>query len=177
MSRGFSAVGLYKPKDPANVGGALRACHIYGAGMMAIEGVRGRALKHFADTTSAYRHMPCFESDDLLLHRPYDTQIVVVDLIDGAVPLPDFKHPERAMYVFGPEDGTLGKRHTDAAQHVVYVPGRTCMNLAATVNVILYDRMVKRGEWDGSSGVERHTENVSVGGSNPSLPTIHKVAK
>lgn len=28
---------------------------------------------------------------------------------------------------------------------VVYVPSRFCMNLAATANVILYDRMAKMG--------------------------------
>jgi tRNA(Leu) C34 or U34 (ribose-2'-O)-methylase TrmL len=29
---------------------------------------------------------------------------------------------------------------------VIYIPTRYCMNLAATVNVVLYDRMAKRGE-------------------------------
>ena len=31
----------------------------------------------------------------------------------------------------------------DKAHHVVYVPTHGCMNLAATVNVVLYDRMAK----------------------------------
>jgi tRNA(Leu) C34 or U34 (ribose-2'-O)-methylase TrmL len=148
MTRGFSGIGLYRPKDPANVGSVLRAATIYGAGFVAIEGIRGRALKHATDTTAAFKHLPVFlTDDDLLIHRPHDCQLVVVDLIPGATPLPDFKHPERALYLFGPEDGTLDKQHTSVAQHVVYVPGATCMNLAAAVNVILYDRMCKRGEW------------------------------
>ncbi|MDZ7906544.1 MAG: RNA methyltransferase [Cypionkella sp.] len=146
--KGFAGIGLFNPKDHANVGGTLRAASIYGAGFVAIEGIRGKALKHAADTTAAYKHMPAFLVDDILSFRPHDCQLVVVDLIKGAVPLPDFTHPERAMYLFGPEDGTLGKRHTDNAQHVVFIPASPCMNLAATVNVVLYDRMVKRGEWE-----------------------------
>lgn len=169
--RGYSAVGLYRPKDKANVGSVLRAAHVYGAAMVSTEGARGSALKHGANTTLTQRHTPVFTPNFLLDTCPVDCQLVVVNLIEGATPLPDFKHPERAMYVFGPEDGTLGKRHTEHAQHAVFVPGRSCMNLAATVNVILYDRMVKRNEWQGSSAVERHTENVGVAGSIPALAT------
>lgn len=54
-----------------------------------------------------------------------------------------FQHPQRAFYVFGPEDGTLGKATLDWCQRRVMVPTRMCMNLAATVDVILYDRMAK----------------------------------
>ena len=74
-------------------------------------------------------------------------------LIEGATPLPNFTHPKRALYLFGPEDGTLGRKHTDRAQHVVYVPTRCCMNLAATVNVVLYDRQMKRAIGPGMSMV------------------------
>ena len=167
MTRGFSVVGLYKPKSRVNVGSALRAVHCYGAASMMVEGARGDVVKGGANVFSTQKHTPLFMVDDLIKSRPFDTQVVVVDLIPGATPLHEFEHPERAMYIFGPEDGTLGKRHTDLAQHVVYVPTKGCMNLAATVNVVLYDRAAKRNEWHGSSGVERETENLGVGGSNP----------
>ena len=171
MNRGYSAIGLYKPKTDANVGSALRAAKIYGCSMVSIEGARNSALKHGTNTISAHKHMPVFTPDSLLDVRPFDCQLVVVDLIDGAEPLPTFKHPERAMYIFGPEDGTLGRQHTQHAQHIVYVPGAHCMNLAASINVILYDRMVKRNEWQGSSGVEHRTENAGAAGSIPALAT------
>lgn len=171
MSRGYAAIGLFKPKTKANVGAVLRAADVYGASMVAIEGARGDAIRIGTNVTKAHRRIPTFTPENLMDVRPFDCQLVVIDLIEGATPLPEFKHPERAMYVFGPEDGTLGHRHTSIAQHVVYVPGHCCMNLAASVNVILYDRMVKRNEWQGSSGVERHTENVGVVGSIPALAT------
>lgn len=74
---------------------------------------------------------------------PFDAVPVAVDLVEGAVELPAFQHPTRAFYVFGPEDGTLGAATLHWCAHRVMVPTRGCMNLAATVNVILYDRMAK----------------------------------
>lgn len=61
----------------------------------------------------------------------------------GATPLPEFHHPEKALYVFGPEDGTISQAVIDKADAVVFVPTVGCMNLAGSVNVLLYDRLVK----------------------------------
>lgn len=142
--RGFACIGLYKPKTPENVGSVMRAAHCYQVAQVNIQGARNDALKHATNTPMAQRHTPTFLVDDVLAYVPHGTQIVVIELIEGARSLVDFVHPERAMYVFGPEDGSLGKSHTDRAQHVVYVPTRDCMNLAATVNVVLYDRLAKQ---------------------------------
>lgn len=143
MNSGLSCIGLFNPKIASNVGAVLRAAYCYEADMVAIEGARNGSLKHGANTTGTQKHIPTFTHGKLLDHRPHDTQVVVIDLIPSAISLVDFIHPKRAMYIFGPEDGTLGKQHTENAQHVVYIPTVTCMNLAATVNVVLYDRLVK----------------------------------
>jgi len=140
--RGFAAIGLFRPKTPQNVGGVLRAAHVYGAAMVAIQGDRTPVRSH-QDTTKAYRHIPILRGDDLFALSPFDCVPVAVDLVDGATSLPFFVHPERAFYVFGPEDGTLGRQHLDRCRHRVMVPTRYCMNLAATVNVVLYDRAAK----------------------------------
>ena len=73
-------------------------------------------------------------------------QIVAVELVEGAIPLPRFTHPEQAIYLFGPEDGTIPQTVLDQCDQVVYVPTHGCMNLAATVNVVLYDRMAKSSQ-------------------------------
>ena len=74
---------------------------------------------------------------------PEETKIICVDLVEGATPLPLFEHPDQALYVFGPEDGTISQAVIDQADDVVYVPTVGCMNLAASVNVLLYDRLAK----------------------------------
>lgn len=145
--RGYAAVGLDHAKTPANVGGVLRAAQIYGAAMVSISGPRYRRWP--TDTMKAWRHLPLVHVDDLRTVIPYDCVPVAVDLVPRAKSLPDYVHPERAFYIFGAEDQTLGARVLSWCRDVVYVPTSACMNLAATVNVVLYDRAMKRGEWTG----------------------------
>lgn len=140
--RGYSAIGLHNPKTPANVGSVLRAAHCYDAALIAHTGNRYR--KAPTDTMHAYRHIPLIMVDDLFSVIPYDCVPVAVDLLDDARDLTKYTHPERAFYIFGPEDGTLGKHITERCRDRIFVPTRHCMNLAACVNVILYDRMAKR---------------------------------
>jgi hypothetical protein len=45
----------------------------------------------------------------------------------------------------GPENGTLDETVTGWCRDRVYVPTRRCLNLAGAVNIVLYDRLVKRG--------------------------------
>jgi tRNA(Leu) C34 or U34 (ribose-2'-O)-methylase TrmL len=140
--RGYAAIGLDNPKDKLNVGEALRAAGCYGAAMVAASGNRYKAAK--TDTQKAYRHLPLIECDDLRNLVPFDCVPVAVDIIEGAIPLHEYKHPERAFYIFGAEDATLGDRIISWCRDVIYVPTAHCMNLAATVNVILYDRLAKQ---------------------------------
>jgi tRNA(Leu) C34 or U34 (ribose-2'-O)-methylase TrmL len=145
IDRGFAAIGLHRPKDKANVGGAIRAAMCYDAASIAISGERidGSWIKTPTNTVAGQRHIPVLRGDlrDLI---PYGAVPVAVDLVEGAEPLPTFYHPESAFYIFGPEDGTLGNLILDWCPRRVMVPTRFCMNLAATINVVLYDRLAKR---------------------------------
>lgn len=144
--RGFAAVALVNPKSRENVGSALRAAGCYDASLVVIGGARP---DHFmgrinTDTQKAYRHIPTLRVPEVFDALPYDCVPVAVDLLPHAKSLVNFVHPERAFYIFGPEDGTLGKAITDRCKYAVQVPTNFCMNLAATVNVILYDRLAKQ---------------------------------
>ena len=137
--RGYAAIGLHNPKTDANVGSALRACGCYGAAFMAVTG--NRYSRHGTDTQKHHRQMPLLQVEDLRAVIPYDCVPVAVDLIDGAIELPKFTHPERAFYIFGPEDGTLEGPRWSGYQKVYVRAG--CLNLAMAVNVVLYDRSAK----------------------------------
>ncbi len=89
------------------------------------------------------KDIPLIESENLIADIPDDVKIVCVELAENAIALPDYHHPHNAIYVFGPEDGTINQNIIDTADSVVYVPTFGCMNLAATVNVVLYDRLAK----------------------------------
>lgn len=144
--RGFAAVGLFNPKSPDNFGGVMRAGACYGASFVAAQGARfNHSLGRLrTDTTDAWKTMPVITTDDLFNVIPLGTVPVAVEFIESATSIVDYVHPERAFYIFGPEDGSISKEILASCRDVVYVPTQSCMNLAATVNVVLYDRLAKQ---------------------------------
>ena len=143
MWRGYAAVGLHQPKFAGNIGATMRACYCYDAALVAISGQRFR--KEAPDTSCAWKHIPVLEVEDVFDALPVECVSVAVEILPDADPLMTFQHPERAFYIFGGEDRTLGREILDRCDHKVFVPTKHCMNLGATVNVVLYDRLVKRG--------------------------------
>ena len=140
--RGYCCVGLDNPRSACNVGGAMRACGIFGVSFLAVAGQRFRRAP--TDTMKAYRHTPVLSVDCLHAVIPFDCVPVAVELIPDARNIVGYTHPERAFYIFGAEDATLGKRVLSWCRDVIYIPSDRCLNLAACVNVVLYDRMSKK---------------------------------
>ncbi|MFT6033790.1 MAG: tRNA(Leu) C34 or U34 (ribose-2'-O)-methylase TrmL [Arenicella sp.] len=137
-------IGLYNPKSPTNVGAVMRAVGCYKADRVYYTGERfDRASKYQTDTNNTNLKVPLKVIENLYEAMPKGMQLVCVELVEGAIALPEFDHPEQAMYLFGPEDGSIPQALIDRADHVVYVPTIGCMNLAASVNVLLYDRLAK----------------------------------
>ncbi len=69
---------------------------------------------------------------------------IAVEIRPDAESLVIFEHPEDALYVFGPEDGGLPKPVRLLCHRFVVIPTHHCLNLADAVNVVLYDRRLKR---------------------------------
>ncbi|PKG40278.1 RNA methyltransferase [Psychromonas sp. Urea-02u-13] len=144
MSENSVSIGLSNPKSPTNVGAVMRAAGCYGVDNVIYTGTRyDRAVKLNTDTKQALSKIPLKQQAHLLDDKAHDVKVICVDLVEGAIPLPNFQHPEKAIYLFGPEDGTLSQQLINQADAVVYIPTTGCMNLAATVNVLLYDRLAK----------------------------------
>lgn len=151
MNRQKVFIGLINPKNPDNVGGVLRCAGNYSADSVFYTGKRyPLALQRNPDTPNTGRKVsqdiPLAEVDCLVEQAPEDMEIVCVEFAENAIPLPGYQHPQNAFYIFGPEDGGISQDVIDKADAVVYIPTNGCMNLAATVNVVLYDRLSKSGE-------------------------------
>lgn len=147
--RGFSCIGLDNPKHAINLGGVFRSAYNFDVSLVVMGGIRPKRIRHAADTVKAHRSIPHLFVDHVLDGVPHDCVPVAVDLIEGASSLVEYKHPDRAFYVFGAEDATLDQRVTSRCRDVVYVPTTRCMNLGVTVAVVLYDRMAKSANLDG----------------------------
>lgn len=136
-------IGLYQPKSGVNIGAALRAAYAFGAAGVYVSGRRYERAG--TDTFCSHRHLPLVHVEDLLSVIPHDCVPVGVEIVERAKPLETYPHPPSAYYLFGPEDGSLPNAIVERCRDVVRIPSRACLNLAATVNVVLYDRAVKRG--------------------------------
>ncbi len=155
-------IGLINPKSVTNVGAVMRAAGCYQADAVFYSGSRyARAQKFHTDTKHVHRATPLTHCEDLLDCLPAGVKLVCVELVEGATPLPAFEHPAEALYVFGPEDGTISQQVIDRADAVVYVPTIGCMNLAASVNVVLYDRLAKSGADNGGDALIRRSRDTN----------------
>lgn len=144
------AIVLIDPKFAHNVGAVARAASsflgvstvIYTGGRVRLEMQQSKRLpreermRGYADVTLVNHDYPF----DLLVK---DAVPVGVEILPGTASLAWFEHPEKAVYVFGPEDGGLPKAVRHNCHYFVQIPGYHCLNLAAAVNVVLYDRVVK----------------------------------
>ena len=147
MKQSKVSIGLINPKSPDNVHSVMRASGNYGVDSVFYTGNRyRRAMTLNPNAPDISRkwgeNIPLTEVDDLI-EAAGDLKIVCVELVENAMALPEYEHPQNAFYVFGPEDSTIDQAIIDRADAVVYVPTVGCMNLAATVNVLLYDRLIK----------------------------------
>ena len=137
-------IGLCNPKNPSNVGAVMRAAGCFRVDAVFYTGERyARAARFNTDTKDVSQKIPLTGVNSLLDAVPENMEIVCVEFVEGAIPLTEFQHPDNAFYIFGPEDSTLGQDVIDRADAVVYVPTVGSLNLAAVVNVVLYDRMAK----------------------------------
>lgn len=153
MDTGFEgrapAVGLVDPKFPHNVGAAVRAASCYGIRQVWFSGDRVR-LDHGKgyrlpreERMRGYKDV-VLRKDDRFFDQFGDAVPVAVELRRNAESLIEFEHPDNALYVFGPEDGSLDRAVLARCHRFVVIPTRHCTNLAAAVYTVLYDRHAKR---------------------------------
>lgn len=164
--RGFAVVALERPKTALNVGSAIRAAYAFGATMVMYTGERGWHKKIPTDVSKAWRHLPVLQVTDIAGCAPKAATVVAVERISDAgvsldhsmrdvvFSLPRYRHPARAVYVFGPEDGCVSDELLACCDDIVTIDAGS-LNLAAAVNVVLYDRTAKQDlkakqEWGAS---------------------------
>lgn len=157
-----SYIGLTNPKGPTNVGSVLRAAGCFNASGVFYSGTRyTRAAQFNTDTKKIHHSLKPIACDNLLDVVPEGCKVICVDLIEGATPLPDFIHPDNAFYIFGPEDGSISQAVINQADDVVYIPTIGCLNLAASVNVVLYDRQAKLNAIEASDNLVKNSRDTN----------------
>jgi tRNA (guanosine-2'-O-)-methyltransferase len=142
--RGYFAIGVYNIKNEINVGTLWRSAFALGASYFFTIG--RRYTPQCSDTTQSHRHIPYHRfsnESDFLSHIPYDCQLVGVEIVPAARQLEDFTHPQRAIYLLGPEDGSLSEQLLNRCQYVVKFNSRFCLNVSTAGSIVMYDRAAK----------------------------------
>ena len=144
------AIVLWNPKYVHNLAGAIRAASCFDirqvwwtgrrldAAMAPLSRLpREERMKGYAAVQWGHHDYPldCFDRG---------VTPVAVEKRENAECLTDFIHPDRAIYVFGPENGSLPKAVLHACHRFVWIPSEQCLNLAAAINVILCHRRTSR---------------------------------
>jgi tRNA(Leu) C34 or U34 (ribose-2'-O)-methylase TrmL len=143
------AVVLTNPKFPHNVGAVVRAASCYECASVWITGTRVPLQPHAGyrlpreERMRGYRDVALERRDDWFDVLPPEVVPVAVELRQNSEPLTQFVHPVRAVYVFGPEDGSVDKAALARCHRFVVIPTRHCTNLSAAVYTVLYDRLLK----------------------------------
>ena len=133
--RGYFGIVFYEPKTEENIGTAVRSAHCFGADFIGIIGKRYK--KQPSDTMATERHMPIYEYDDLKdfqKHIPLGCEVIGVE-VDGNS-ISQFKHPQRAVYIFGGEDRNLPKEITNR----VRIDTSYCLNMAVAASIVMFHR-------------------------------------
>lgn len=147
------AVCLINPKYTANVGAIQRAASCYDVKQVWFTGNRikleeGERLPR-EERMKGYKNVDLIQYDYPFDHFGKGVTPVAIELLPNSENLFDFEHPENALYVFGPEDGSIPQVMRQHCHRFVVIPSRHCLNLAAAVYTVLYDRKMKQYQKTG----------------------------
>lgn len=140
--RGYFAIGAERMSKALNLGNLMRSAHAFGASFTFTVGATYQALEARADTSKGQWHLPHYNwrsADEMAL--PQGCKLVGVELIDAAIDLPSFRHPLRAAYILGPEQGSLSPALLHRCDYVVKIPTSFCVNVAMAGAIVMYDRV------------------------------------
>src|SRR5918995_2516585 len=146
--RGYFAIGAEGISKPMNLGNLIRSAHAFGASFVFLVDANYAVASAFSDTSHAETQLPLYRfaaAGELVL--PRHCHLIGVELLDEAVDLPSFRHPLNAAYIFGPERSSLSPAMVARCDHVVRIPTRFCINLAAAGAIVMYDRMLCLGRF------------------------------
>jgi len=147
--RGYFGIGVEGISKPMNVGSLFRSAHAFGASFVfaVAPAVDVREI-YRSDTSETAKHVPLYSYADVAgMTLPKDCTLVGVELLDEAIDLPSFTHPDRAAYVLGPERGNLSPAMVEACAFTVKIPTRFCVNVGVAGAILMYDRMCTLGRF------------------------------
>lgn len=159
------AVVMVNPKFIVNVASMIRNCAAFGIDTLCLTGERieiptGKKGKRLPrqERMREYRTVQVVQHDFPLTLFASSIVPVCVELLPSALPLPIVAnidanwgagkyagvHADEAVYILGPEDGSVPAGLRACCHNFVTLPTMHCLNVAQAGGIVLYDRVVSR---------------------------------
>ena len=147
ITRGYFSIGVENISKPMNLGNLIRSAHAFGANSVFTINPHKRVTENKdkiskSDTSKSTYHLPYYEWDTIEdITLPKGCKIIGIEITDDAESLPNFVHPMQAMYILGPEKGSLSGKTLSMADHVIKIPTSFSLNVAIAGAIVMYDRI------------------------------------
>ncbi len=144
---GFFGIGILNNSDEINIGTLWRSAYLLGASF--IFTVNKKHKHQGSDITKTWTRIPLYHFktfDELKEHLPYSTRLVAIEMAEAAIPLSEFEHPDRAIYLLGNEISGLPSQILKECQSLIKLPGEYSLNVAVAGSIVMYDRNNKGSE-------------------------------
>lgn len=161
--RGYFGIGVEGITKPFNVGNLLRTSHAFGASFFfTINPVVDLKSMRTSDTSGAFGHIPFYsfeKPEDMVL--PDKTSVVGIEFIEDSIELPSFRHPQKAVYILGPEKGSLSDAMLERCDYTIKIPMKFCINVGVAGAIVMYDRLISMGKFADRPVHEGGPDNFS----------------
>ncbi|MBA4250967.1 MAG: rRNA methyltransferase [Chlorobiaceae bacterium] len=143
-NNGFFGIGIYGPKTESNFGTLWRTALIFNANFIFTIGKKFKRQSSDVHNTWAKIPLYTYENFDQLIENiPYSCRLVGVEISKDAIPIQDFVHPKRAIYLLGNETNGLTSDVQSKCHEIISLPGELSLNVAVAGSIVMYDRFTK----------------------------------
>lgn len=166
------SIALINPKFPRNVAAIIRLASCYNIPQVWFTGNRVAVAENERlpreERMKGYKNVDLIQNDYFFDQFDKGVTPVAVEVRENSENLFEFEHPENALYVFGPEDGSIPRATLQHCHRFVIIPTKHCLNLATAVSTVLYDRAFK--SYMNGNSESAYITPGEVEGRGPSLP-------
>jgi tRNA G18 (ribose-2'-O)-methylase SpoU len=142
----YFGIGIFRPKTEENLGTLWRTALIYSASFIFV--IEAKYNKKSSDIMKVWSKIPLFQfetKDAFLSTVPYSCKLVGIEMDKNSIPIKEYNHPERAVYLLGSEDNGLPKKLKEKCHDIICLPGNRSLNVAVAGSISIFDRINKMG--------------------------------
>tara|TARA_B100000686_G_C16685059_1_gene914253 strand:+ start:624 stop:1160 length:537 start_codon:yes stop_codon:yes gene_type:complete len=157
--RGYFGIGIEGVSKAINAGNLLRTAHAFGASFFFTVAANCDVSNSKSDTSFSAAQMPFYPFDNIEAMRlPKGCVLIGIEIDNGAIELPSFRHPRCAAYVLGMERYGLSEEMVKCCEQIVKIPTQFSLNLATAGGIVMYDRALS---------TRRFSERPLMAGAKP----------